>query len=125
MRNIPDRFQFQIRRRSWCQWNLQGAAETYRGSTWRLQIDPARTGPALAQMVADTRTKARANRRACTFKQGDVTRAIKAAKAAGLRVTGVDSATGCITVGGNPRSDMVSEDVLDAQLAAFVKRHEN
>jgi hypothetical protein len=63
-------------------------------------------------------------RRACTFKQRDVTRALRAASAAGLHVCRVEfDANGNFGLVTGPSSDSSSNDDLNRELEEFVRRN--
>jgi len=63
-------------------------------------------------------------RRPCTFKQRDVTRALRGAKAAGIEIQRVEiDKTGKIVLVTTSHSSQTAADELDLELAAFEARH--
>jgi hypothetical protein len=62
-------------------------------------------------------------RRPCTFKQQDVTRALRGAKAAGIEIQRVEIDNGKIIIVAAGDSPQTSEDELDRELADFRARH--
>lgn len=67
------------------------------------------------------------NRRPCTFKQLDVTRALRGAKAAGMDITqieiGKDGKIVLFTGKPGERNADIPRDELDRELAEFEARH--
>ena len=66
------------------------------------------------------------SRRPCTFRQTDVTRALRAAKAAGVDVQRfeIDRDGKIVVVAGKPGVTDTPRDDLDQELAEFEARHE-
>lgn len=63
-------------------------------------------------------------RRPCTFKQQDLTRALRGTKAAGIKIRRIEiDNAGRITIVPTGDSSQTSEDELEQELAAFEAMH--